>query len=156
MAAEILTDFPERFQSLRRAYVEDPSGEPKEVVIENAWPHKGRMILKLAGVESIGAADELRGRHVLIPQEARVPLAEGHFYFWELEGCRVIRALSNGGEEIGRVTAVETTPSAALLHVSTAKGEVLIPLAHEICTRIDIAAKTIWIEPPEDLLELNL
>jgi 16S rRNA processing protein RimM len=155
VSAEILTDFPERFAELRRACLEAPDGMPQEVVIESAWPHKGRMILKFSGVNSIHAAEELRGRHLLIHKEERVRLTEGHYYFWELEGCRVLRRAADGTEEVGRVTSVEATPGVALLHVSTSKGEVLIPFAQAICTRIDSAAKTIWIEPPGDLLELN-
>jgi ribosomal 30S subunit maturation factor RimM len=44
------------------------------------------------------------------------------------------------------------------MHVARAQGnssELLIPMAQEICKRIDTAAKTILIEPPEDLLEIN-
>ncbi len=165
VAAEILTDFPERFAGLRQAYLEVPGGEPQEAALESARPHKGRMILKFAGVESIPAAEGLRGRHVLIPKQDRVRLTEGYYYLWELEGCRVVRAApspeSQGSraegatEEVGRVTSVEPTAGVALLHVSTAKGEVLIPFAEEICTKINEAAKMIWIEPPADLLELN-
>ncbi len=155
VAAEILTDFPERFSSLTRAYLENPEGEPEAIGIESAWPHKNRIILKISGVESIADAEKLRGRHVLIPKEERVQLPAGHYYFWELEGCRVVRRGANGAEELGRVTAVEPTPGAHLLRVSTAKGEVLIPFAQEICTEVDVAAKTIWIEPPADLFELN-
>ena len=155
VAAEILTDFPERFTAARRAYLENPPGEPEAVEIESAWPHKGRIVLKLAGVGSIGAAESLRGRHVLIQKADRIPLPAGHYYLWELEGCRVIRRSALGAEELGTVTAVEPTPGVNLLHVSTGKGEILIPFAQTICTRIDAGAKTIWIEPPEDLLELN-
>jgi len=155
VSAEILTDFPERFTAEGEVYLEAPDGKPEKVAIESAWPHKGRIILKFAGVESIRAAEELRGRHVLIRKEQRVPLTEGHYYFWELEGCRVVRRAASGTVEVGRVTSVEPTPGVALLHVSTVKGEVLIPLADDICTRIDPAAKTIWIEPPEELLDLN-
>jgi 16S rRNA processing protein RimM len=155
VSAEILTDFPERFTAMRQAYLEAPDGQPEEVAVESAWPHKGRMILKFAGVESIHAAEELRGRYVLIHKEERVRLTDGHYYFWELEGCRVVRRAARGTEEVGRVASVEPTPGVALLHVSTVNGEVLIPFTQEICTQIDTAAKTIWIEPPEDLLELN-
>jgi len=42
-----------------------------------------------------------------------------------------------------------------LLHVATRRGEVLVPLAQDICRRIDTAAKIIVIDPPADLLELN-
>ncbi len=155
VAAEILTDFPERFTAMRRAYLENPTGEPEAVEIESAWPHKGRIILKLAGVDSIGAAEGVRGRHVLIQKADRIPLPEGHYYLWELEGCRVVRRSPSGAEEVGTVTAVEPTPGVNLLRVSTGKGEVLIPFAQAICSRIDAETKTIWIEPPEDLLELN-
>ena len=39
-----------------------------------------------------------------------------------------------------------------VLHVRRpdGKSEVLIPLAQEICTRIDLASQTIVIDPPED------
>jgi 16S rRNA processing protein RimM len=155
VAADILTDFPERFTALGRAYLENPQGVPGAVQIESAWPHKGRIVLKLAGVDNIQAAERLRGRHVLIRKEDRVPLPAGHYYLWELEGCRVVCRSATGREEVGTVTSVELNAGASLLHVSTGKGEVLIPFTEAICTRIDAAAKTIWIEPPEDLLDLN-
>jgi 16S rRNA processing protein RimM len=114
------------------------------------------MVLKLAGVDSIETASCLRGRHLLIPREDRVPLPPHHYYLWELEGCRVLVGGTGAAQEVGTVTDVEPTGGAGLLHVATPRGEVLIPLAQAICTRIDPAAKTIVIDPPEDLLELNL
>jgi len=39
--------------------------------------------------------------------------------------------------------------------VQAGTGEVLIPLARDICTAIDTAAKRIVIDPPEGLIELN-
>jgi 16S rRNA processing protein RimM len=61
------------------------------------------------------------------------------------------------GKEIGTVAEVELTGGVDVLHVRRpdGKSEVLIPLAQEICTRIDIAARTIVIDPPEELIELN-
>jgi ribosomal 30S subunit maturation factor RimM len=55
------------------------------------------------------------------------------------------------------VTEVESTGGVDVLHVERpdGKGEVLIPLAQEICTRIDLASRTIVIDPPENLLDLN-
>jgi ribosomal 30S subunit maturation factor RimM len=52
---------------------------------------------------------------------------------------------------------VESTGGVDVLHVRRPDGrsEVLIPLAQEICTRIDSASRTIVIDPPEDLLDLN-
>jgi 16S rRNA processing protein RimM len=158
VAAEILTDFPQRFEKLKRVWLDTPAGPPESAELENAWPHKGGIILKFSGVDSISAAERLRGRHVLIPRQERVKLPEGSYYLWELAGCRVIRNAGAGLEVVGTVTEVERTAGGDILHVAgerDAKRELLIPLAETICTRIDTRKKEIWIEPPEDLLELN-
>jgi 16S rRNA processing protein RimM len=158
VAAEMLTDFPERFAGLPRVYLENALGAPEAFELENAWPHKGRIILKFSGVDTISDAERLRGRLVLVPREERVKLPRGSYYVWELEGCRVMRTRDGKDEEIGTVTGVERTGGVDLLRVEPAgpaRGEWLIPLAETICTRLDPAARRIWIEPPEDLLELN-
>ena len=158
VVADILTDFPERFEKLRRAYLENAIGATQPVDIEKTWPHKGRIVLKFAGVDSITQADRLRGLHVFIRSEDRVALPEHHYYVWELEGCRVVRELAGVAEEVGTVTEIERTGGVDLLRVARARDnlpELLIPLTQDICTRIDTAAKMILIEPPEDLLELN-
>lgn len=155
VTAEILTDFPERFRRLRGAFLEQPDGPPDAVRVENAWLHKGRVVLKFAGVDSIAQAEALRGLHVLIPREERIPLGAAQYYVWELEGCRVIIEREGTAREVGSVTSVEATGGVDLLHVATPHGEVLIPLAQDICKRINPEGKTIVIDPPEDLLELN-
>jgi len=154
--AEVLTDFPSRLQELRQAFLENPGQVPAPVAVERVWPHKGRVVLKFRGVNSIEEASRLRGRHVLIPRAQRQPLPLHQYYIWELLSCRVVQARQGGWSEIGTVTEVEPTGGVDLLHVATRSGEVLIPLAQSICTQIDTQAKTIVIDPPEDLLELNL
>ncbi len=155
VAAEILTDFPERFEKLQSAYLEAPGLSPQPVGIERVWPHKGRVILKFSGIDSIESASRLRGLHLLIGWEQRIPLPACNYYLFELLDCRVI--WPRQGREIGKVTEVEPTGGTPLLHVARVdgEGEVLIPLAQEICTKIDPAERIILIDPPEDLLELN-
>ena len=167
VAAEILTDFPQRFENLRRAYLERPGALPEPVAVESAWPHKGRIILKLSGVHSITEAVLLRGLHVLVPRQERVSLAAHQYYVWELTGCRVVRELQGTLSEVGTVTEVEQTGGTCLLHLAAHDGrggsdrgsgkpkDLLIPFAQAICTRIDPEAKIIVIDPPEDLLDLN-
>ena len=156
VAAEILTDFPERFQQLKTVFLEVPGKAPRSIHLERSWPHKGRIILKFDGVDSINSADLLRGLQVLVPWQDRAELPPNHYYRCDLHGCRVV--VERNGQEIGIVTEVEPTGGVDVLHVTPAggKAEVLIPLAQEICTRIDVESRTILIDPPEDLLELNV
>jgi len=156
--AEMLTDFPERFLGLNEAYLEAAGREPARQRIEETWPHKGRIVLKFSGVDSIAEAARLRGLHVFIRRQDRMVLPEHQYYVSDLEGCRVIREADGAECEVGIVTEVERTGGTDVLHVASASGsgaELLIPLAQEICKRIDTAAKRIWIDPPEELLELN-
>ena len=158
VVADILTDFPERLEKLTHAFLEDREGKPSPVVIEKAWPHKGRVVFKFSGVDSIDAANLLRDLHVFVRCEDRMTLPEHQYYVWELEGCQVVREINGEPRQVGVVTSVERTGGADLLHVARAdgkSGELLIPLTQNICTRIDTAAKMIVIDPPEDLLELN-
>ncbi len=153
VVAEILTDFPQLFQSRRRVFVE---GVAEPVAVEHARLHHGRVVLKFGGSDSIGDAERWRGRHVLIPREERMPLPPHSYYWPDLCGCRVVRRTPRGEQIIGTVEAVEPTGGVDLLCVTTPNGEALIPLAQEICTQVDTQAKKIVIEPPEGLLEPNL
>ena len=62
--------------------------------------------------------------------------------------------VTESGDPIGEVTAVEGDRGQTRLVVRSRRNEVLIPLADEICT-VDVAAKRITVRPPEGLLELN-
>jgi len=153
--AESLTDSSMRFQGVRQVFLEDAGKAPRPILVENVWPHKGRVVIKFSGVDSIDSASRLRGLHVLIPREESAPLPPNHYYHWELQGCRVVVEREGKGVEVGTVTSIEPTGGVPVLHVETPRGEVLIPLAQAICTRIDGEKKTIWVDPPEDLLDLN-
>lgn len=153
--AEILTDFPSRFQDLQRAFLDDRGHPPQPVTVEHTWLHKGKVVLKLAGVGSIDDAESLRGRLVLVPAEEKIALSEGQYYLWELMGCRVVAQTGEVREPLGTVTDIERTGGVDLLHVSDGSREVLVPFATSICKLIDPKSRLIVIEPPEDLLDLN-
>jgi 16S rRNA processing protein RimM len=152
---EALTDFPSRFRELRQVFLEDPEKDSYPVQVENVWTHRRGVVIKFSGVDSIASASRLKGRHVLIPAEERMPLPPNHYYLWELQGCQVVTERRGRRVEVGTVTGIEPTGGVDVLHVATSRGEVLIPLAQAICTKIDTQARTIVIDPPEDLLELN-
>jgi 16S rRNA processing protein RimM len=155
VAAAILTDFPARFGSLRQVFLERRDRQPEPAEVESAWTHKGRIILKFKGIDSIEEANRLRSLHVLIRHEERTELAAHQYYVSDLVGCRVITA-QGGHHELGTVTEVEPTGGVDLLCVRRPDGrELLIPLAEAVCTRIDPEGKLIVVEPPEALLDLN-
>ena len=156
VAAEILTDFPERLTSLREAYLWSGEGEPRRVAIRSCWLSRsrgGQAIFHFDGCESIADAERLRGYEVQVPLAERLPLPPGRYYVTDLIGCEV---RERDGTRLGSVRDVEMLGEGTpLLVVETPRGELLVPLAEEICTRIDVAARRIEVVLPEGLRELN-
>src|SRR5262245_18052463 len=127
-------------------------GDPKAMHVVASREHDGRWIVGFDGVTTIDAAEKLRGLELRIPAESMKPLGPGGYYTHDLVGCEVELV---AGRRLGRVSAVELGRGTPLLVVETPRGEVWIPLAEEICRRIDVGAKLIVIDPPEGLIDLN-
>jgi 16S rRNA processing protein RimM len=151
IVAELLTDFPDRFEDLEELILVSPGGERTAKRLEDYWFQNDRVVLKMAGYDDVEAAKELVGFEFAVPESERVPLPPDHYYDWELEGCTV----KVGAESIGTVKSVMKTGGAEILVVSNDSGkERLIPLADSIVVEVDTAGKTIVIDPPEGLLDL--
>ena len=152
VVADLLTDFPERFDDLDSVIGIAPDGSRRSLQIEEHWFHQHRIILKFASFDSIDEARELAGYQLAVPVSERVELPADHFYEWELAGCRVE---SIDGTLIGLVREVMHTGGVEILVVAGDAGrEMLIPMARDICVEIDVARKVIRVDPPEGLLEL--
>lgn len=154
VSAELHTDFPERLAERKRLFALSPRGERRELELESCWPHKGRMVLKFRGVDSIAAAEALAGCEIQVPQGERAALAPGAVYVSDLLGCAVVEAAQ--GTEIGRVTDVQFgAGEAPLLVVRDGPRELLLPFAAEYVKRLDPQAKRVEMTLPPGLLELD-
>jgi 16S rRNA processing protein RimM len=146
------TDFPESRFRVGGVLWARREGRAAPVTIEAVRFHRGRPILGLSGVASMNEAQAMAGVEFRVPAAALEPLGEGEFYRHDLVGCRVT---TPDGTRVGTVLRVEGDRAISRLVVEAGGGEVLVPLAAEICVRIDPAAGVIVIDPPEGLLDLN-
>jgi 16S rRNA processing protein RimM len=156
VAAQILTDFPERLPALREVWLAGVHGPPRRIAVRKCWlstSRGGQAIFHFAGVDTVEEAERLRGLEVQVPLEQRAQLESGNYYVGDLIGCEV---WEHGATlAMGVVQEVEFPGGVPLLSVKTVEGEVLVPLAAEFCTRIDVRAKRIDVTLPEGLRELN-
>jgi len=131
------SDRPDRFPTLRRAFVEAPGGEARELRVLRCWPHKGRFVLEIEGVSSIDEAEKLRGLELRIAEEELAGLPEGSFYHHQLAGLRVE---DEAGAAIGLVEDVwETGADSRVLVVRGPDGETLIPFVSAFVKEVDLA-----------------
>jgi 16S rRNA processing protein RimM len=146
------TDFPrERFHPGAQLLVRR-TVDIEPLTLTSVRFHRDRPIIGIAGIDTIEAAAGLAGLELRIPVDRLVKLPSGTFYRHDLVGCRVE---TPAGSAVGVVRAVEGAGAGSRLVVAADRGEILIPLAWEICTTIDPEAKRIVVDAPEGLLDLN-
>jgi 16S rRNA processing protein RimM len=169
--AELFTDFPERFEEPTRVFLA-PSGftgeesEARAAEVVGFWlpvgKNQGRIVLQLAGIETISDAEVVAGLDVLVPREERLPLEDDSVYISELIGCTVY----DGAMAVGVVGDVQfattadgtrrLSDAAPLLEIESAAGdEILIPFVKAFLIAVNSESKRIDMKLPEGLVEVN-
>jgi 16S rRNA processing protein RimM len=175
VAAELFTDFAERLASLPTVYLSRNNSEPSEKRLKKFWidrNHPGVGIFHFEGCDSINDAEKFRGMEIMLSIEQRVTPPVGQYFVTDLIGCTVFEvpatetklaspacSLECAPQVLGTVRDVyfsgEAVAGTPLLQVETAQGELLVPLAEDICRRIDVAARRIDVTLPEGLKDVN-
>jgi 16S rRNA processing protein RimM len=169
--AELLTDFPERFEQQKRVFLAAPGfqGEPAETrqaEVMRFWlpvgKNQGRIVLQFVGTDTISDAEALAGLEVIVPREERQTLDEDAVYINELIGC----TLYDGQTVVGLVDDVQFAmtsdggrrleDAAPLLAVTSLDGdEILVPFAKAFLVAVDTQARRIEMKLPEGLVDVN-
>jgi 16S rRNA processing protein RimM len=175
VAAELLTDFPERLPKIKEMFLLADSGVRRAVVLRSFWVdrnHPGNGVFHFEGVDSISEAEKLRGLEVQIPFEQRATLPSGSFFVTDLIGCSVFGVTAPVASVASSPCLIQEAPvllgkvrdvyfpgegqlGTPLLALDTADGELLVPFAEDICKRLDVVARRIEVQLPEGLRELN-
>ena len=172
MLAELLTDLPDQLSAPAGVYLvrrgaPAPAAEAERVAVEDKWmptgKNAGRVVVKLAGYDSISAAETLAGAKLMIPAAERPQLEEDTFYIADLVGC----ALFNDGDLAGHVVDVEfamspdgrtriaDAPPLLCVEMPGSASEAepsLVPFVRAHLQRIDLGARQIYMHLPEGLL----
>jgi 16S rRNA processing protein RimM len=149
---DVDTDFPEqRFHPGAELFVER-NGEVERLTLASVRFQGERPVIGIEGIATIDDAEALKGRELRVPLDRLTKLPANTFYRHDLVGCLVETV---DGRRVGEVESVEGTMGGSRLVVEGPDGQVLIPLATDICRTIDTVEKRIVVEPPDGLLELN-
>ena len=179
VAAELLTDFPKRLTGMAEVFIgasgRAQADEPRLIALKSCWlsqNHKGQAVFHFEGCNSISEAEKFRGHDVFLPIEKRVTLGPGQYFVDDLIGCSVFEtperasvvssspcSLATAPALLGVVRDVQFTGEGVsgtpILAVDTSSGELLVPLAEDICANIDTRARRIDVVLPEGLRDLN-
>jgi len=144
LKSEVHTDFPQRFAPDRTVYV----GQTP-MIVERSRLHKGNVILKLAGVNSVEQVEALKGKYIQIPQSESMSLEDDEYYQFQLIGLDVS---TSEGRLLGKIERIISTGSNDVYVVKGQDGEYLIPAIEDVVKQVDIENGIMNIEEIEGLL----
>jgi 16S rRNA processing protein RimM len=145
---EIMTDFPDRFNSLQRVYLGEEA-RPYTVEKVRLRHDNRRVFLKLEECSDRNAAEKLRGQLVRVPMEEAMPLGEDEYYVYQILG---LTACTTDGERLGVVREVLFTGSNEVYVVQGGGQEILIPALEDVVLEVDLEKKQLVVELPEGLI----
>ena len=152
VAVNPATDFIEaRFRPGATVWTRS-EGHETPLTIASARVQNGRPVIGFEGLSRIEDVEWLPGLELRVPEEALQPLETGRYYEHQLIGCAVETVQ---GAPVGPVVRVDGGVGGSRLVIAGRRGEILIPLAVGICVEIDVVARSIRIDPPDGLLDLN-
>lgn len=152
VSAEVHSDVPERFSVGMKLLALGKSEARRELEIEDLWPHKGFLILKFAGIDTMNDAESLLGAELQLPRSQRAELEAGWTYVSDLVGCTVL----DRGREIGRIEDVQFgAGEAPVLVIAGEGGKFDVPFAEAYLGSVDAAKRLVRMNLPEGMLQIN-
>ena len=154
VAAELHSDVPGRFAAGMKLYALPKTEDVRrELEVEDLWPHKGLVVLKFRGVDSMSDAELLIGSELQVPRAERADLETGWTYVSDLIGCTVL----DHAREIGRIEDVQFgAGEAPLLIVANSAGKKFdVPFAEAYLEGVDVRQRQVHMNLPEGMLEIN-
>lgn len=153
VAVEVHSDVPDRFVEGMKLFALGKSGETRrEFRVEGLWEHKGLLVLKFSGIDSMSEAEALIGSELQVPRKERAELEPGWNYVSDLVGCVVL----DHGREIGQVEDLQFGAGEAPLLIVAADGKKFdVPFAEAYLESVDLQQKQVRMNLPEGMLEIN-
>ncbi|UOQ78221.1 ribosome maturation factor RimM [Hymenobacter sp. 5516J-16] len=144
------------YRKLKSVLVELPTapGKLTDYAVEKLQPQSdARALLKFKGIDRIEDAEPLRNAKLWRPLTELPNLAKDQFYFHDVVGYLVV------DEQLGELGTVETfyeLPQQDVLSMRYKGVEVLIPVVDELVKQADQAARKLFVNLPEGLLDVYL
>ncbi|MDQ2925137.1 MAG: ribosome maturation factor RimM [Acidobacteriota bacterium] len=174
LLADLLTDFPDQLGNADGVYLvaanaEAPVSDAPRITVESQWmptgKNAGRIVLKLAGCDSISAAERLADMKLMLPTAERPALEPDTFYVSDLVGSTLFDRETPVGEVVdvefatspdGRTRLADAAPllSVRLIGSLEEEGPLLVPFVRAHLLSVDTAAGKIVMALPPGLLNL--
>lgn len=146
-------DYPEDYEGLEHLFIEQ-KGRLVPFFLEHFVTQPGnRALAKFEELDSIESVESLVGSEAYLPLTELPQLEDDQYYFHELVGFEVIDETLG---LIGPIQIIYDLETQDLLGVIHQGKECLIPIQDGIIIKVDKAAKKVFCQLPDGLLDIYL
>ncbi len=150
LKATTSTDDPHRFLDLKWVYI-DKKGALEKYNITSVKFFKQFVILKFEGVDSIEAAEKLKGLYLKVDRANAVKLPKDSFFIADIIGMQVY---DENNELLGQLLDVISTGSNDVYIVKNKEGkEILIPALKSVVKEVLLDERRMSVILPKGLLD---
>lgn len=129
--------------------LELPSGDQRKCCVAGVRRASKGVLLRLDGVETLEAAEELRGARLLVDRDELTPLEPDEYYLADLPGC----AVQGPSGRIGVVEEVHSHPTVDAVSIRTPDGRLLQqPLTDSWVERVSVAEGILVLSSEDGLI----
>jgi 16S rRNA processing protein RimM len=140
---------PDLLMTMKRVYLHLPTGETLDVDISRQVLHKGQVLLRLHGYDSINQVESMVGGHILIEEDRLPELGDDQYYWGDLKGLEVVDQQHGS---IGQLQDLFTSAAHDTYVVKGLFGEVLIPAVRQFILDVDLEGRVMQVTLPEGLI----
>lgn len=126
-----------------------PSGEQLTAVPVRQTVHKGQVLLRLEGFETLNQVEQMVGGKVLLSEDQLPELEEDEFYWAQLKGLQVVDQQHGS---IGKLHQMFTTAAHDTYVVTGDCGEIMIPAVAQFILEIDLEKRIMNVDLPDGLI----
>ena len=144
------TDFvDERFAKAAKLYLDESQGEPLELTIESARPHKGSILVKFVGYDNINDVEAFRNHKLMVSEDDQQPLEDGSYYYHQIIGLTVKTV---DGRELGKIKEILSPGANDVWVVQRPKhSDLLLPKIDDVIKNVDLENGIVEVELLEGL-----
>jgi len=149
LKARSKSENPDFLMTTKQICLRLPTGEILNLNVSRQVLHKGQVLLRLQGYDSIDLAEQLVGSQILLAEHLLPDLNDDEYYWGQLEGLQVI---DQDRGDIGQLQQLISTAAHDTYVVKGAFGEVLIPAVHQFVLNVDLEEGIMRVDLPEGLI----
>lgn len=147
---EIITSFPEHFCKLGAVFIRKTEDWLSYSVDDVRLTEKF-VFIKLAGIDSIDQAEQLRGEYLYIPENDLENLSESEYYIHDLIGIQVY---DQKDTLLGEIVDVELLPANDVYTVKLLDGSIhTIPAINDVVKLVNVEQNKMIIQVLDGLFE---